>query len=199
MASYDRHQQTLSLLAAYVAFGVLHELAHLAAASWLLSSSPIGDSPSWGGLLHAAARAVMGRYSLIELPINGEQTEGEARMILHAGWIFSLILALVCHWLHIRVRSKHDAKQPPSSTNIFLSPTLPLAAYVTAMEAIVTDLLGVVPIHPYYQDSSRLICFCGNFGVLLLNPSWLSIDGGRTALDVLEKMINVTMMRGMFI
>ena len=198
MASYHRRQQTLPILAAYVAFGVLHELAHLVAASWLLPNS---SSASWGGLLHAAARAVLGRYSVVQLPSHGEQIEGEARMILHAGWIFSLLLALVCHWLHTRVRSKdaEDAKQPPSSTNIFLSPTLPLAAYVTAMEAIATDLLGFVPIHPYYQDSSRLICFCGNFGVLLLNPSWLSIDGGRTALDVLEKMINVTMMRGMFI
>jgi len=103
---------------------------------------------------------------------------------------------------------------------LFHSPILPIAAYITAMEAISTDLFGFIPAnyhnhppseHPHLQyhhldyidddgnHHHRLLllrCFCGNFGVLLLNPSWLAIDGGRTALDVLEKMITVTMMRG---
>ena len=83
---------------------------------------------------------------------------------------------------------------------VFLDPAIPIVAYITALEAIVTDLFGFTPIQyldDKTADSSIIICFCGNFGILLLNPSWLSIDGGRTALDVLEKMINVTMMRGM--
>jgi hypothetical protein len=77
-----------------------------------------------------------------------------------------------------------------------------MGIFLNPMEAIVTDLLGFIPIHPHnHQDPSSsshfIMCFCGNFGVLLLNPSWLSIDGGRTALDILEKMVNATMMRGM--
>lgn len=206
--NHHRHHQTLSLLTAYVVFGVLHELAHLATASWLLqpsSGGPTAVDDSAAGmtvvdLLGAAIRAVIGRYSLVQVSASGnnDKEAEEARMvILHAGWMFSLALAIVCHLLYIINRNKRNVRVE-SSMNIFIRPTLPIAAYVTAMEAIVTDLLGFTPIHPYLPDSSRLICFCGNFGVLLLNPSWLSIDGGRTALDVLEKMVNVTMMRGMF-
>jgi hypothetical protein len=74
---------------------------------------------------------------------------------------------------------------------------LPYAAYVTAIEAVVTDLLGWTPRHAFATTASTLVvCYCGNFGIILLNPSWLSIDGGRTALEVLEKMVEVTMMRG---
>ena len=64
------------------------------------------------------------------------------------------------------------------------------------MEGMATDLFGFVP-HQQHSDSwlvnnnDYLTFFCGNFGILLLNPSWLSIDGGRTALDVLEKMVSV--------
>ena len=66
------------------------------------------------------------------------------------------------------------------------------------MEGMATDLFGFVP-HQQHSDSwlsngnshNYLTFFCGNFGILLLNPSWLSIDGGRTALDVLEKMVSV--------
>ena len=198
------HHSTLPFLVAYAIFGVLHELAHLATASWLLNQTS-GSPPTRlgvGAMLDAALRAALGRYSLIE--VNNEQAR-EARLIVHAGWIFSLSLAIVCHLLHILARnrqeiSSHHVMQATRNhgKNIFLHPALPMAAYITAIEAIVTDLLGFTPIHPYLQDSTRLICFCGNFGVLLLNPSWLSIDGGRTALDILEKMVNVTMMRGTF-
>ena len=48
-------------------------------------------------------------------------------------------------------------------------------------------------------SASHLFFFCGNFGILLLNPSWINIDGGKRALDMLEKMVEVTMMRGEFI
>lgn len=32
--------------------------------------------------------------------------------------------------------------------------------------------------------------------MLLLNSTWINVDGGKRALDMLEKMIEVTMMRG---
>ena len=230
MTTCDGHPATtLSLMAAYVAFGVFHELAHLVVASWLLPSSAFGGSPPLdasssssplgrlASLLRDVACAVLGRYSLIRVPASQEDQDSTIRAIHHAGWVCSLILAVVCHLLHItaRTRTNHRDKKERSTVNviqrlltrfssmgIFLNPAVTFAAYITAMEAIATDLLGFIPIHPHnHQDPSSsshfIICFCGNFGVLLLNPSWLSIDGGRTALDILEKMVNVTMMRGM--
>ena len=51
---------------------------------------------------------------------------------------------------------------------------------------------------PVSEDAAAntIIFFCGNFGVLLLNSTWINVDGGKRALDMLEKMIEVTMMRG---
>jgi hypothetical protein len=227
----NRHHPTttLSLMAAYVAFGIFHELAHLAVASWLLPSSAFGGSPpldasssssSLGrlaSLLHDVACAVLGRYSLIRVPASQEDQDSTIRAIHHAGWVCSLIVAVVCHLLHLAARRRTnlcDKKERLSasviqrlltrfsSMGIFFNPAVTFAAYITAIEAIATDFFGFVPNHPRnHQDPSLsshfIICFCGNFGVLLLNPSWLSIDGGRTALDILEKMVNVTMMRGM--
>ena len=162
-----RRYQTCSLLvAAYIILGALHELAHLIVASWLLPSSNRANQGT-ATLAIAAMQAVIGRYSLIQID---EDEADYKQLILHAGWIFSLVLAIVCHMMHIFVRENQQSKRPIINS-IFLSPILPMAAYTTASEAIVTDLLGFVPIHPYIQDSSRLICFCGNFGVLLLNPS----------------------------
>ncbi len=206
---HQRHRRTFALLVAYVLFGILHELSHLVAAACLLPRHGSGGSPdlgSWKEMLLAALRAALGRYSLVQLSNDGEERpdaeRGAMRMIVNAGWISSLLLALICHSLHVVSRNKDEGGSPRERSRrnglhgLFLDPCLVVAAYVTVAEAIATDLLGFVPVHPHLGDSSRLVCFCGNFGVLLLNPSWLSIDGGRTALDVLEKMVNVTMMRG---
>jgi hypothetical protein len=45
-------------------------------------------------------------------------------------------------------------------------------------------------------SSTAIRFFCGNFGIILINSSWINIDGGKKALDILEKMVEVTMMRG---
>ncbi len=265
------------LLAAYVAFGVMHELAHFIVASLLTTSSASSTTtPTTSSRLSASslllgnviARAVLGRYSLVPVGFNvvgggGVLTGGSSSstnddenydsiyddaddinilhkrisIILHAGWICSVLLAVSCHLLHGYARKKKRSSSSSSShtkisflqetiIDIFNSPAMPIVAYITALEAISTDLLGFVPaayyhdqqqqIHSSFQQYPHLLhqsyhhgnddgdqdqllllrCFCGNFGILLLNPSWLAIDGGRTALDILEKMINVTMMRG---
>ena len=75
-----------------------------------------------------------------------------------------------------------------------------VAAYITSLEGIVTDLFGFIPAAALGNsqiEEGRLILYCGNFGVILLNSSWINIDGGKKALDILEKMVEVTMMRGM--
>ena len=133
-------------------------------------------------------QAVFGRYSIIQL-----SSEEHHDVIRHAGWIFSILLAIGCHLLHNYRRTTINTSDDYKGSSILGSITM--VAYLVAFEAIVTDLFKLTPMHTVIQNDS-IICFCGNFGILLLNPSWLSIDGGRTALDVLEKMVNVTMMRG---
>ena len=233
MASKQPHTHTTTLvilLTCYVICGVLHELSHLIVASCLLSSSSSSSTTTTNNnnttysvidILEAVVRAVLGRYSLIRVSEEQQQQQGDgieyydrARSIItHAGWMFSVMLAVGCHALHIAARNstfnnmqllrnnrKGGVFNTRSVMKVFLNPAIPIVAYITALEAIVTDLFGFTPIQyldDKTADSSIIICFCGNFGILLLNPSWLSIDGGRTALDVLEKMINVTMMRGM--
>ena len=54
---------------------------------------------------------------------------------------------------------------------------------------VFTDLLGIGVLRP----ATMATFFCGNFGIILLSPSaW----DGTTVLDLLQKMIEVTMMRG---
>ena len=86
------------------------------------------------------------------------------------------------------------------------------AAYLTALEAIATDLCGFdqlslsffprIPsigmgkgngISQYGSDEATF--YCGNFGVILLGGAWFG-NRCKAALDMLEKMIEVTMMRG---
>jgi len=172
---------TLFILIVYIICGVLHEAAHISVASLYYSQlREFGVS--------IILQAVFGRYSVIQL-----SSEEHHDIIRHAGWIFSVLLAIVCHLLHnyYRRTTKNDNNDKGSS----ILGNIAMVAYITAFEAIVTDLLQLTPMHTVTQNDS-IISFCGNFGILLLNPSWLSIDGGRTALDVLEKMVNVTMMRG---
>lgn len=86
-----------------------------------------------------------------------------------------------------------------------------IAAVVTALEALQTDLLRIQladhfsfsaadpadPADPAATAAAAAarILFCGNFGIILVNLAWAT-RGSRDALSILEKMIEVTMMRG---
>lgn len=82
---------------------------------------------------------------------------------------------------------------PSNSRNYQGSRHVIFAAYLTALDAIATDLFGMTN---DYASRSNTILFCGNFGLILINSQWINDDGGKTALNVLEKMIKITMMRG---
>ena len=201
---------TLPLLAAYIVFGTLHELCHLTVAWWLFGSSALGiDDTGFGPSrgVGIVTRAALGRYAVVRLPPNATADSREEKMILHSGWIFSILIALACHGLHVQARRNKQVCCRNSSTadeglqtctrRMFECPAIALGAYVTALEALSTDLLGLAPALPAWTgQADMMFCFCGNFGLILLNSSWLNIDGGRTALDILEKMVTVTMMRG---
>ncbi len=156
------------------------------------------------------SRAILGRYTIISIPsavvdqrivINDEMAAG---IITHSGWILSLLLAFGMHYLYRR-RGSSSGYYVASS----VAPTFILAAYITALESITSDLMGFVPnlvknfllgsgsaSSSASTSSLELLLHCGNFGVILLNSQWINIDGGQRALSVLEKMVEVTMMRG---
>ena len=75
------------------------------------------------------------------------------------------------------------------------------AALLTACEAISTDLLRLnvllrgMTFTPLLGERTASLFYCGTFGIILLHHLWLT-DQGQSALDVLEKMVKVTMMRG---
>ena len=207
----------LSFLASYLTCGLLHELCHLIVARTLFEdSSPVEPFIGAGvGTLNDwivfVGRALLGRYCIVGV---GDGDEGAISIIRHSGWIFSLLLAVFVHGACVTYwrGEGHD-----KSDAGLRRPAVILAAYVTALEAIATDLLGFAPelgrevredqrvsvanaltdlSLPRQVSRGSVVMFCGNFGILLINSSWINVDGGKRALDVLEKMIEVTMMRG---
>jgi hypothetical protein len=146
------------------------------------------------------ARASFGRYCLID--IGGDfDTASSAPLhisiIRHFGWIFSLCLAAWVHYKHCH--EKNNNINNDTSLSIFQQPMFVLAAYATALDGISTDLLGLIPANICQSNSearTTIPFFCGNFGIILINSAWINTDGGKKALDILEKMVEVTMMRG---
>jgi len=95
----------------------------------------------------------------------------QASIVRHAGWCFSLALALfVC--------------------TTCSSPTA-FAATLTALDALSSDFFGAHPDGYATAAPSGSVFFCGNFGVLLLN----GLKGAKV-LELLRQMLRVTMVRG---
>jgi hypothetical protein len=179
--SFHSHQSSsrLSLVLWYIAFGALHELAHIATAvacglSNLNMNGILQYNDGWIPLLY---RVLLGRH--VVLP--ALEYSYDEFLVRHAGWIFSIVLATVLS------KASSSAK---------------FAARITALEALATDLLrlpilaGIGISHPTSTTSHASAVFCcGNFGVILLHHLWLT-EQGKNALDCLEQMVKVTMMRG---
>jgi len=147
------------VLVFYILFGALHELVHVLVA-FLTNQT--------GGLLNDGIGLFIFRTLLLRqcnLPEIRNDMYGD--LVRHSGWLISVL------FLYLSRNSKNAR----------------LAATLTALEAISTDLLGFVP------KFSNNILFCGNFGVIMLHKAWCS-NGDTTVLDILEKMVQVTMMRG---
>lgn len=177
---HSRHSSHLSLVLWYIAFGALHELAHIATAvacglSNLNLNGILQCNDGWIPLMY---RVLLGRH--VVLPAGVENSDHEF-LVRHAGWMFSIVLAMVLN------KSSSSAKK--------------FAVRITALEALATDLLqlpilaGIGISHiPDTSHASAVFC-CGNFGVILLHHLWLT-EQGKNALDCLEEMVKVTMMRG---
>lgn len=198
----SRHPRTL--LSYYIVFGALHELSHIACASIL---HIIYGSTSFNeflrdfvadGLLAVLFRTILARQCVLP-PLglgNDDRVVAWAEsMIRHSGWIFSVVLAvLVCSIAKLRMRQQKTADSISTVTQPIV-----IGAIITAVEALWTDLfcLSTVPLFgPTTLQSAGATYLCGNFGVIAINTVWTSADNGQHTLDLLQRMITVTMMRG---
>ena len=180
----------LHLVLWYLLFGALHELSHL-----LVAVGTLGIDSVWingkEDVVAVAYRIFVGRYCVIHengIP-NGDDSSYHKAMIRHAGWIVSCLFAIFVTM----------AKGSSSSSSS--KPMARWAAILTALEAISTDLLGGsswIPLLANTTTISGTIFYCGNFGIILLSPLWFQDkqDQGKAALECLETMVHVTMMRG---
>lgn len=188
------------LVAWYVLFGALHEVSHVivaillrggnyssASLSSLLAATSNNNNNNW---IHLVTRITLSR----QIPLDLEQ-DSHVFWVRHAGWVTSVLLAVgAAAYMHL-----YPADSGLSKSNARL---IFAAAALTALEALTTDLL-CLPTIPFLpttilpnHHSSYTTFFCGNFGIILLHQAWWKADGGKSALDVLEKMVLVTSMRG---
>jgi len=135
----------------YVIFGVLHELSHVAMASFLLPSFPSYQAATLRDLIAFLIRASFGRFCLIDVSDAGfSESSSAARHIVtirHFGWIFSLGVAICVHYWHRRCEHRSSKRKAVAClTSVFEQPMIVVAAYVAALEGISTDLLGLVPV-----------------------------------------------------
>lgn len=183
---------TARLLLAYMAFGFVHEAAHWTTALLLggLDAAKIkcsiAESPVQ--VLVLLAQCLFGRQAdmqdfMVEKPLYDQTSNSYIR---HAGWIVSCLVAAAVHFACFAAPSAHRLR---SSSWILVM------AYAVALEALVTDLFQFVP-----TPTTAGILYCGNFGLILLNPMWLQAPEEQgnchSALKILQDMIRVTMMRG---
>lgn len=134
----------LPFFVSYLLFGLIHELSHVAIASVLLK---LHQNPfqSLEGLVRFAIRALLGRYCIVEIDDEDAASDGARLAIRHLGWIFSLALAVGLHYWHVRCSSIGESAQKRRSFWL-VEPIVIVSAYVTALEAMTTDLFRFVPV-----------------------------------------------------
>ena len=197
----------LVLFAWYFFFGAIHESSHFVTAWWMGYDTVLQhidddinvlDGRPTDPWLQLAYEVILGRQcSLPNLPLG---LEGPVR---HAGWIFScamlIFLTVYCRYFkHSNSRDEDkNIERQMSFFNEVTSNTMLLAALVTAIEAVSTDLFGFDQVLPLNVKTVRQTFYCGNFGVILLNRCWFDSKKSQgNALDTLQQMVEVTMMRG---
>ena len=173
----------LLVLRWYIIFGFLHELFHLFTAYYLLGGHQVEIN------LRLAVDIIFWRQcSLGNVPPEIE------KQIMSAGWLGSVLVVFITSIVIINKSRRDDIRN--IRTIHFASSSVLLAALVTALEALSTDLLGWKPTFQLGTPTPSSIFYCGNFGIILLNHWWLKDNSKTVALDALQKMIEVTMLRG---
>ena len=183
----------------YYFFGALHELTHIIAC-FVDPSLELYHGIFKGGLCRAMWKILFERHCIIPSVNNLNHDETYEWIVLnfirHIAWVASVSIALKLNFYSYN-KDRGKSKGCSTSNAVLLQPMV-LAANITALEAISTDLLGF-PVLPFFIKTLTTdpeVFFCGNFGVIFINSTWMVADEGKSALDLIEKMVNVTQIRG---
>lgn len=150
----------------YVAFGAAHEAAHVAAAAIF------GRLDGAGSYLNVA-RALFGRHVHLPSLAAPDCPRWQIDFVQHFAWVCSVTLAAAAFALtRTKIKRNGDDKTFEGLRSEAVG-AMVLAALVTALEAIGSDLLRFRPTgameQPPYHDlgdkvSDASLFFCGNFG-----------------------------------
>jgi len=167
---------------AYVAFGAAHECAHVAARAFALGRRRGTSSVS--GITRDVARAIARRsYDM------SADDDASARVLMFVR-AFGIVVSACAAWATARATRGADGSVEKGKERDAIHRAWRFAAFVTVFDAFCTDGVALL------TSSTSRVMLCGNFGVVLLNAAWATSKNGSSAFDVLEKMVNVTMMRG---
>jgi hypothetical protein len=165
-------------IVAYAAFGAAHELAHgLSHIVMSLSASSNAPTRALDIARESLIACVRRAYIVRDVDVLGARGMAIVRA---CGVMMSLACAV---WA-----SKRDgtaSRMTPERAR-----AVRIAAWASVFDALCTDVFDILP------RRSKGMVLCGNFGVVLINAAWATSANGARAFDVLEKMVNVTMMRG---
>jgi hypothetical protein len=196
----------------YIFAGAVHELAHVLgfvvsfatttmkkdAAFLLYPSSSSASSSSVATVLVALAQSALGRKTDLNGFLASDFDDYDLERQRERAVAFSRCFAVVASCLlfffySAKKKKRSDVEKSEKDDDGKKKKAKMFAFAATAFDALCTDVF-------FYgcmasQSSSSSMVYCGNFGIVLLNAAWCSQNGER-AYDLLEKMVNVTMMRG---
>ena len=157
----------------YAVFGALHELFHVLSAIFLgVGSGTVHKEDE--DIPATFLRFALGRA--VNIPELVNANDSQVMIVRNSGCIATVIFAMIIHLINVKTSKLNSASS---------------AAWISAAEAIITDLLGCG-----IRGLGPTTLLCGNFEVILINPMWRDCSHSRKeTLKLLTKMINVTMMR----
>jgi hypothetical protein len=175
VATKDREKQLSvdPLNCWYVVFGALYELYHVLSAIFLGVGSGIVHKEN-EDILATFLRFTLGRA--VNIPELVNASDSQVMIVRNSGCIATAIFTLIIHLINVKTSKLNSARS---------------AAWISAAEAIITDLLGCG-----IRELGPTNLLCGNFGVILINSMWRDCShSSNQPLKVITKMINVTLMR----
>ena len=133
-------------LAFHALFGAVHEASHLAAAWW---TGRLPDVANLTDSANVVAKAMLGRHVVVAANVSDGHVALDIDLVRHAGWVASAVVAITVAIASCRYRDSSQIGKCKPRSNAAVEPrwsmsaAATIAAVVTALEAVSTDLLGI--------------------------------------------------------